>query len=146
MKAVIASSIAFLWRNHSFEKPLNPVLGETYQAKCIDGADLYMEQTCHHPPRSHTYIQGPDNRYIVHGWNEYSVKAYMNSAVCTPRGHKTFIFPKDNQKITTNHPTDTFYNILMGSLYQWTHGKIEYTDEENEISAFYEIGKVKGKT
>lgn len=30
MRAVITSTIAFLWKNSSFEKPLNPVLGETY--------------------------------------------------------------------------------------------------------------------
>ena len=116
MKAVITTSIAFLWRNHHFEKPLNPVLGETYQARCPDGAMMYLEQTCHHPPRSHMYIEGPDNNYIVHGWNEYSVRAYVNSAVCTPKGHKTVIF-KDGQKITFNNPTDTFYNLLMGTLY-----------------------------
>ena len=43
LKAVIASTIAFLWKNHSFDKPLNPVLGETYQAKCADGATLFCE-------------------------------------------------------------------------------------------------------
>ena len=30
MKIVVASTIAFLWKNHHFEKPLNPVLGETF--------------------------------------------------------------------------------------------------------------------
>lgn len=92
MRAVITSTIAFLWKNSSFEKPLNPVLGETYQAKTADGGDLYCEQTCHHPPRSSIYIQGPDKKYIVYGWNEYSVKAYLNSAICTPSGHKTVVF------------------------------------------------------
>ena len=41
------------------------------------------------------YIEGPDNKYIVHGWNEYSVKAYLNSAVVIPSGSKTVIFPSD---------------------------------------------------
>ena len=43
MKCVVTSTIAFLWKNHHFEKPLNPVLGETYQAKAADGADMYLE-------------------------------------------------------------------------------------------------------
>ncbi len=30
MKAVVTSSIAFLKKNHTFEKPLNPLLGETF--------------------------------------------------------------------------------------------------------------------
>ena len=94
MKAVIASSVAYLWKSdHAFfEKPLNPVLGETYQAVSPDGAKIYMEQTCHHPPRSHMYIEGPDKRYVVHGYNEYVVKAYVNSATCEAKGWRKVIF------------------------------------------------------
>jgi hypothetical protein len=139
MRAVITSTIAFLWKNSSFEKPLNPVLGETYQAKTADGGDLFCEQTCHHPPRSSIYIQGPEDKYVVYGWNEYSVRAYVNSAVCTPIGHKTVVF-QDGQQIKFNNPTDTFYNTVMGTLYQWVHGKIEFHDKENEIYAWYNIG------
>lgn len=102
MKAVVTSSIAFLRKNHTFEKPLNPILGETFQAICPDGAYLYVEQTCHHPPRSHLYIEGPEKNYIVHGWNEYSVKAYLNSAHVIAGGHKTVIF-KDGQSIKFNN-------------------------------------------
>mmetsp|Transcript_35627 Transcript_35627/g.54486 ORF Transcript_35627/g.54486 Transcript_35627/m.54486 type:complete len:276 (+) Transcript_35627:146-973(+) len=43
MKAVMTSTIAFLWRNHAFDKPLNPVLGETFQARSPDGGMIYME-------------------------------------------------------------------------------------------------------
>lgn len=73
------------------------------------------------------------------------MKAYINSAVCTPTGHKTIIF-KDGQTISFNNPTDTFYNILMGNLYMWVHGKIEFHDRENDIYAWYEIGTVKKHT
>ena len=34
----------------------------------------------------------------------------------------------------------------MGTLYQWVHGKIDFKDEKNGITAWYDIGKVKGKT
>ena len=43
MRAVIAASVAFLWKNHDFDKPLNPILGETYQARMADGGMLYAE-------------------------------------------------------------------------------------------------------
>lgn len=46
-----------------FDKPLNPILGETYEAWGQDGAKIYMEQTSHHPPISHTIIDGPDGLY-----------------------------------------------------------------------------------
>jgi len=81
----------------------------------------------------------------VHGWNEYSVKAYINSAVVVPAGHKTVIF-HDGQTIKFNNATDTYYNTVMGTLYQWVGGKVEFHDTKNEIYAYYEIGNVKGKT
>ena len=82
---------------------------------------------------------------MVYGWNEYSVKAYINSAVVIPTGHKTVKF-HDGQKIVFNNPIDTYYNITLGKLYQWVSGKIEFRDEENDIYAFYEIGKCKNRT
>lgn len=106
---------------------------------------MFCEQTCHHPPRSSFLIEGPDNKYKVHGWNEYSVKAYLNSAVCTPSGHKTVVF-QDGQSIKWNNSTDTFYNTVMGTLYHWVHGKIEFRDSENEIYAWYNMGQVKKKS
>ena len=30
MKYVMVASVAFIWPTHSFDKPLNPILGETY--------------------------------------------------------------------------------------------------------------------
>lgn len=38
MKLVMASTIAFMVPGKIYEKPLNPVLGETYQATAADGA------------------------------------------------------------------------------------------------------------
>jgi hypothetical protein len=43
MKLVMASSIAFMVPAKIYEKPLNPVLGETYQATAADGAKIFME-------------------------------------------------------------------------------------------------------
>ena len=43
MKMVIAKDISNVTYNVSFEKPLNPILGETFQAKGQDGADILME-------------------------------------------------------------------------------------------------------
>jgi hypothetical protein len=43
MKLVMASSIAFIVPTKIYEKPLNPVLGETYQAIAGDGAKIFME-------------------------------------------------------------------------------------------------------
>jgi hypothetical protein len=42
-KVFMTTNIAFLFDGHTFEKPLNPVIGETYQAMSPDGARIYME-------------------------------------------------------------------------------------------------------
>lgn len=56
MKNLITSSISFCYSAHTFEKPLNPILGETYQARMEDGTEVLLEQICHHPPISFMLI------------------------------------------------------------------------------------------
>lgn len=53
MKFAIVGSLAYFYFEQGFEKPLNPILGETYEAHGQDGATIYYEQTSHHPPTSH---------------------------------------------------------------------------------------------
>lgn len=43
MKYAIVGSIAFFYFEKIFEKPLNPILGETYEAYGQDGTDIYFE-------------------------------------------------------------------------------------------------------
>jgi len=43
MKMVITSSVAFFHPAKIFEKPLNPILGETYQAYGQDGSMIFLE-------------------------------------------------------------------------------------------------------
>jgi Oxysterol-binding protein len=59
MKPVMTASISFLYPCHSWGKPLNPILGETYQAYLPDGSLVSVEQVCHHPPVSYIIVDGP---------------------------------------------------------------------------------------
>ena len=43
MKHVIAGSFSYIYPCHCWEKPLNPILGETYQAELADGTKIYLE-------------------------------------------------------------------------------------------------------
>ena len=43
LKMVIAKDLSTVVYNISFEKPLNPILGETFQARGRDGAHIFME-------------------------------------------------------------------------------------------------------
>ena len=53
MKHVITVSLNYIYKAHFFDKPLNPVLGETYQARLEDGSEIFLEQISHHPPISY---------------------------------------------------------------------------------------------
>ena len=43
MKHVITVSMNYIYKAHFFDKPLNPILGETYQARLEDGSEIYLE-------------------------------------------------------------------------------------------------------
>ena len=88
MKLVMAWSIAHLNVVHSFEKPLNPILGETFVARLDDGTMVYVEQTSHHPPISHAQIVGPDECYTMNLHTGFSAKAGMNSVQLVVVGWK----------------------------------------------------------
>jgi len=91
---------------------------------------IYLEQTCHHPPRSHYLMVGPDNNYTCSGYLEMSIAAWPNSAIVTVMGYKKITF-KDGMTITYNHPNDAFYNIAIGQLYHQVQGRLDFVDEKN---------------
>jgi len=43
MKFVICATFSSSIYNQSFEKPLNPILGETFQARGQDGSNIFLE-------------------------------------------------------------------------------------------------------
>jgi len=56
LKMIISAEIATAIYNKSFEKPLNPILGETFEGHGQDGAKIYVEQISHHPPTSAMHV------------------------------------------------------------------------------------------
>ncbi|CDW86164.1 UNKNOWN [Stylonychia lemnae] len=144
MKYVMTASVAFVYPTHHFDKPLNPVLGETFQAELPDGSNVYMEQTCHKPPISHVLLEGPDQNYTWSGYSGFSAKAYLNSIVLNVYGSKQIIF-KDGTKIVYNNQGDAFNNTFFGILNHQINGRIEFKDEQNGVTAYYEIGNNKKK-
>ena len=102
---VMVSSVAFLPPTHQFEKPLNPILGETYQAIGQDGTHVFLEQTEHRPPITNFLFEGARNLYRMWGWNSFSAKAWLNSASLFVDGHKVLEF-KDGSRIEWNNQGD----------------------------------------
>lgn len=88
MKLVMTGSLSFVYPCHRFDKPLNPVLGETYQGYHNDGTNVYMEQVSHHPPISYMLQTGPNDMYRFWGYSSFTPKAHMNSIDLVVKGGK----------------------------------------------------------
>jgi len=43
MKFVVTTSLSYIYPTHFFDKPLNPILGETYQARLKDSSQVFLE-------------------------------------------------------------------------------------------------------
>lgn len=97
-KYVITAAISPFFCSCFFLKPLNPVLGETYEAMFSDGSKIYLEQTSHHPPVSHYEVYGPNGSYYFSGYSNYSSSAGVNSCSVTNTG-KRFIKFKDGMEV-----------------------------------------------
>jgi len=76
-KQSIAAMIAINSLNLSFEKPFNPILGETLQTT-VNGCPLYIEQISHHPPITSYYFVG--RGYRLHGTAAIKIDIGLNNA------------------------------------------------------------------
>jgi hypothetical protein len=91
-KLVMTTSLSFLYSCHIWDKPLNPILGETYQCTLEDGTVVAMEQICHHPPISYMLQTGPKGMYRWWGYSTYTPKCHMNSIELDCGGSKSIEF------------------------------------------------------
>lgn len=140
-KLVIVSSICTFYYLSTFEKPINPVLGETLYAKLEDGTEMYAEQSSHHPPVSHFFIKNPN--YSLTGYFNFSAKAGLNSVTVTNHGKKTFKF-FDGHTISTACGDDTFGGTFFGTMRHECLGTYSFVDETYGYNCNIVIG-LKGK-
>jgi len=138
-KLVIMCSISSYLYTSTFEKPLNPILGETLHGKLEDGGEIWAEQTSHHPPVSHFYIEGPNKNYICHGHYNYTASAGLNSVTITNYGKKYFQF-SDGYVVRQNLPIETFSGTFFGAVRHESLGVIEFNDNLNYFKARIEFG------
>ena len=81
LKLVMTSAFSQTFYSNQFGKPLNPILGETYESFKQDGTRCYFEQTCHHPPRSHFLLEAKDGLYSMNGYLEFEIYAGVTTSV-----------------------------------------------------------------
>lgn len=125
MKLVVTSSMCSFYYLSTFEKPINPVLGETLYGILEDGAEMFSEQSCHHPPISHFHIE--HKLYRLTGYFNFTAKAGLNSVTVTNSGKKIYTFP-DGHVISQNCGEDLFGGTFFGQLRHDCHGDYVFTD------------------
>jgi hypothetical protein len=69
MKFTVAGAISYIYSSHHWNKPLNPIVGETFQAAGEDGSQWYCEQVAHKPPTSYFMCEGANKAYRMFGYD-----------------------------------------------------------------------------
>ena len=140
LKYVIAFSLSALFRSSEQLKPLNPMLGETYQCEWEDGSKMYLEHTCHTPPISHFYLKSSSNLYTVSGYFDMEMGGIMktmmtNSMQLIPKGKITVYLPETKQTIAYQFPKITMGGALWGERSMYFSDHMKFEDRGNNLKA-----------
>lgn len=131
-KLVVAFAISGLHRSCKNLKPFNPILGETYQARFEDGAEVLLEQVSHHPPVSAFQVVGPGGSYHLHGQHEFAATFRPNSLVGQQIGPNRVSFP-DGGEVRYELPYVIIAGTLMGERnFKWL-GTMHFMDERSGL-------------
>jgi len=132
MKLVMTWMVAGLHKAVTNTKPFNPILGETFQGSYSDGAQLYLEQTSHHPPISSFELIGPNGIYHVHGSHEFAASLRPNSIQGQQIGQTHVTFP-DGSCVSFNLPYALVRGTILGDRnFNW-QGTCHFVDEKNHL-------------
>lgn len=93
LRLTITATISSFAYSGYFLKPMNPVIGETYESIYSDGSKYFSEQTSHHPPVTSYELIGPNKSYYYTGYSQYSSTAWLNSFSVTNKGKRSMRFP-----------------------------------------------------
>jgi len=144
-KLVIVATMSCFHKSALFLKPMNPVLGETYEMLWEDGSKIYLEQTSHHPPISHFYMFGPKKNYKYYGYSNYSAGAGFNSVKVHNKGKRVIEFP-DGGKIQFSFGTEEYNNSFFGTIRHEAIGEIVFKDLVHGFELVLKHGSAKKKT
>ena len=139
MKLLVVATISCWYRSSVILKPLNPILGETYEMIWEDGSHEYVEQTVHHPPCSNFILYGPDNNYKYSGYLNFTSNAWVNSMKLTNTG-KRFVEFKDGTHIDFDYCQDEYSNTFMGNFRHENVGGLHFHDVTHDIFAEMQLG------
>ena len=139
-KYVILFSLSALFRSSEQLKPLNPLLGETYQCEWEDGSKVYIEHISHTPPISRIYITSGKNLFVVSGYINMELggilKAlFKNAMLMIPKGKMSVFFPEKNQTVSFQFPKINMGGAIWGQRYIYFYDHMKFEDVENNLKA-----------
>jgi hypothetical protein len=105
-------------------KPFNPILGETFQAK-VGKAEIYIEQTSHHPPVFNYYIKHPE--FTGFGHSQMEANAGANSMTAINFG-KFYLRFNDGVLHRFHVPRFSMTGLMLGKRYMNFEGSIIIED------------------
>ncbi|KAJ6254053.1 oxysterol-binding protein [Anaeramoeba flamelloides] len=132
MKNVVCFMFAGLHLSLTNSKPFNPILGETYQCYFQNGTQIFCEQTSHHPPVSAFQLIGPNDKYMYHGYGNWSASFKGNSIDVSQKGKYELDF-NDGTKYTWDNPNVRINGILIKDRVTNYEGMIKFTDKKNDL-------------
>ena len=153
-KYVITFSLSALFRSSEQLKPLNPMLGETYECEWKDGTKFYFEHTNHTPPISHFYAKSIKNLFILSGYIQMEMGGIMkamlkNAVLMVPKGKITVYLPKLKQTINFQFPKITMGGATWGQRHIYFSDHMKFEDPGNNLKAVIAFGnarkELKGK-
>jgi len=144
-KLYIVSQISYFYLTTSFAKPLNPILGETYNGYYEDGSRIFLEQISHHPPIAYMLFSGPNDAYKFYGPSAFNASAGLNSITVNTKAWRRIQFKDSKQTIYNSMPNEYFSGTLLGTTVHETIGAMEFTDVDNKIYCKLSFGNVKKK-
>ena len=136
LKHCIALLVSSLHLSLDQRKPLNPVLGETYQGYFgSDKFSVYCEQISHHPPISNIIIDCPVLTMYLS--RNIEARTYPNSATIKSNDTGKTVF-KDAQNTTykvLSSPDLKIGGVMMGNRTVSYQGFLTMADETNKLYA-----------
>jgi hypothetical protein len=138
LKYVVAFAMAGLHRNTTElgnSGPLNPILGETYNATKRDGTKLSCEQISHHPPVSAYLMDHPTGAYRLYGTGEVTAKMTGLNTINGQKVGNTAILFKNGSKLVIGNPEMRIDGLVMGERIINYINNFTITDEKHRLVA-----------
>lgn len=132
IKWIVVWFISGLHRGTTNQKPFNPILGETFQGRYIDGTNVYIEQVSHHPPISMFQLLGPNHLWHYHGHHECTASFRPNGIIGGQSG-PNFIEFFDGGCVTFSMPRVKLSGIVFGDRFYSYIDKMVFEDKANDV-------------